>query len=163
MRGMEQLRVARQRQAELEAQVLRAAREAARRVAVTLGQDLDFSTIAPRFGGTLYTILRNTGGNWSMAIVRDDDFVFHTDWSYQDCRLFGVHVKDGLIEAMASVLCDQIDEQERDLSDFTAAADDDLEPAPLDDQLEVDDQSVLSALQASCDEIPVFLSRAAQS
>lgn len=160
MRGMEHLRAARKRQELLEGQVVRAAHEASRRVAVTLGQDLEFSAIAPKFGGTLYAVLRGAGGNWSMAIVREDDFVLHADWDYKDCRLFGVHVKDGLIEAMASILCDQLDEEEQSLGDF-AAASDDLETAPNDELVEVDDQSVLSALQASCDEIPVFLSRAA--
>lgn len=159
MRGMEQLRAARSRQEKLEAEVTAAAREAARRVAVTLGQDLDFEAIAPRYGDTLYAVTRTAGGSWALAIVRQEDFLPHTAWTYRDCRQFGVHVKDGLVEAMASALCDQLDEEERNLGDFVAPAADDLDIEPADELAEVDDSAVLSALQASCDEIPVFLSR----
>ena len=158
MRGMEKLREARQRQAELEVRVMAAARAAAVRVAETLAQDLEFEAIAPQFGGTLYAVTRGAGGNWTLAIVRPEDFAPHSHWTYQDCRQFGVHVQAGLVEAMASVLDARIDEDEQSLGSFGTPGEDGA--APPSGALDlVDDERVLSALQASCDEIPVALAR----
>ena len=159
MRGMEKLREARKRQAELEARVLGAARAAAARVAETLAQDLEFAALAPRFDGTLYAVTRAAGGAWALAVVGAEDFAPHPEWGYPECRRFGVHVRDGLVEAMAGVLSARVEEDERSLGDF-GAADEDGDAAPAGAFEAVDDEAVLSALQASCDEIPVALARA---
>jgi len=158
MRGMEQLREARRRQQRLEAQVITAARDAAGRVAEALAQDLEFEAIAPRFGGALYAVTTGAGGDWALAIVREEDFAPHPEWTYKDCRLFGVHVRDGLVEAMAAVLGDRVEEDERSLGDFGAPGAD-LEELPMAAHAGADDDMILSALRASCDEIPVALAR----
>lgn len=159
MRGMEMLRQARKRQERLEAQVVAMARDAARRVAETLAQDLEFEAIAPRFDGVLYVITRGPGGDWALAIVGPDNYAPHPEWSYKDCRRFGVHVRDGLVEAMAGVLSDRVAEDEQGLMEF-GAPEGDLDLSASEALAQVDDEEVLSALQASCDEIPVALSRA---
>lgn len=162
MRGMEQLRSARKRQAQLEASVVSAAREAARRVAVTLAQDLEFDAITPRFSDTTYAVTRGPGGVWMLVIVCEEGFTPSDDWEYSDCRRFGVHVKDGLVEAMAEILCDRLDEEERSLGDL-APPTDEMNTQQADDLEGIDDESVLSALQVSCDEIPVMLARSQSS
>jgi hypothetical protein len=156
MRGMELLREARKRQQVLEAQVIAAARAAAGRIAETLAQDLEFGAIAQRFGGTLYAATKGAGGNWTLAIVREEDFSPHPGWTYKDCRQFGGHVRDGLVEAMAAVLSDRVEVDERSLGDFGAPGAD-LDELPMPAYAGDDDDMILSALRASCDEIPVAL------
>lgn len=156
MRGMELLRQARQRQAQVEAQVVRMAQRAAKRIADTLAQDIDFQAIRAEYGGTLYAVTRASGG-WALAVVFEEQFRPHPSWTYEDGRRFGLHVRDGLVESMAAVLDSRVDEENAALGDYGVPDDEGYPPTPV-----VADEEIITALQTSHDDIPALLTRSNQ-
>lgn len=152
MRGLDQLLQARVRRQQLETQVIEAAKKAAGTIAEAIGQKIEFNQLGRQYDPYLVT---DSSEGWCLALLLADGMYPHPQWGYQESRQFAIHVTAGLIEAMAGVLNAQIDEEEKAIGGFVKEP----QPDPQIPMNNVSDESLITALQHSSDDISTYLNR----